>query len=70
MNNEDTRKYLLKNNLLGKLMNGLSDPTNEVVIETAGALRYKIIIIIINNFIKFLINSIFILYLNNHQKFN
>jgi len=39
IHNDETRKYLLKNNLLGKLMNGLSDPTNEVVIETAGALR-------------------------------
>ncbi|OUM67227.1 hypothetical protein PIROE2DRAFT_20059 [Piromyces sp. E2] len=39
VHNDETRKYLLKNNLLGKLMNGLSDPTNEVVIETAGALR-------------------------------
>ncbi|ORX42155.1 ARM repeat-containing protein [Piromyces finnis] len=37
--NDEARKYLLKNNLLGKLMNGLTDPTNEVVIEAAGALR-------------------------------
>lgn len=35
----ETQKYLLKNNLLGKLLNGLNDTVNEVIIEVAGAIR-------------------------------